>query len=509
MWSFIFITLALVMGLFIAFGLGRQNEIMANWDKYRSDPRYAFTAFMYKPDNDTRSRLEFTTDNFNDVLMTMITDVFKIFLQPVFSIFHLFMGSLTQSLGSLLSMKGVLGQMWRDFSKIIDIFMNRFAFTVNELRKTYMKLYTSMQRVFTITTASVFQGISAVNSIMSMIDLMIKICIIILVVLVVMMIFFWFILWPSIPVILIIVGICVAAGFGGAVGGMSSTFCFAENAQVARADGTQTPISEIQIGDELAGGARVTAVMEFEPTLTGFYSLHGIPVSGSHIVFDDSVAKLVKDHSVATPLELANGTRIFCLNTTTHRIPIVGSDSTIHTFSDWEELSQGDEESLLKWNRFVFETLNPGETWNPPVNEVLQSEAVLHPTASVDTPNGPLFILNIRPGDTVFDELGNPTRVTGIVRMDRSEVKSFISFSFSHASSGVWMKIPESDDSKLWEQRYISATEHYDDETVWGSLITESGSFRLFGGQCIRDFTDVGADKIEETYSWVLDALSS
>lgn len=52
---------------------------MANWDKYRSDPRYAFTAFMYKPDSDTRSRLQFTADNFNDVTATMITDAFKIF----------------------------------------------------------------------------------------------------------------------------------------------------------------------------------------------------------------------------------------------------------------------------------------------------------------------------------------------------------------------------------------------------------------------------------------------
>jgi hypothetical protein len=502
--------MALTMGLFISFGLGRRNEIMANWDKYRSDPRYAFTAFMYKPDNDTRSRLQFTSDNFSDVMSTMITDVFKIFLQPIFSVFHLFMSSLTQSMGSLLSMKGVLGTMWRDFSKILDIFMNRFAGTFYELRKTYAKLFNSMQRTFAIVTGSVFQGISAVNSILSMIDLMIKICIIILVVLVVMVIFFWFILWPSIPVILVIVGICVAAGFGGAVGGMASAFCFAETAHVAKSDGTQVAISQIQIGDELADGGRVTAVMEFEPMQNGFYSLFGIPVSGSHIVFNGNTPVQVKDHSSAIPASLPEGTRIFCLNTTNHRIPVVGTDDAIHTFSDWEELPSNDSDALLRWNRFVFETLNPGEIWQAPTApEVLESEAVLHPTALVDTPNGPVHILSIRPGDTVLDENGNGTRVTGIVRMDRSEVKSYISFSFSHASSGVWMKIPESDDSKLWEQRYIEPSPHYDDETVWGSLITESGSFRLTGGQCIRDFTDVGADKIESTYSWVLNALST
>jgi hypothetical protein len=510
MLAFAIITAVFTIGLFAAQAFGRRGEIMANWTKYRSNPIYAFTAFLYKPDSDTRSRLQFTSDNFNDVLTTMLTDTFKIFLDPVFKVFHLFMSTVTQSLGSLLSMKSVFGTMWRDFMKIIDVFNRRFALTFYELRKTYNRLFDSMKRTVAITTGAVFQGISAVNSIMSMIDLLIKICIIILVILVVLVIFFWFALWPFIPLILIVVGIATAAGFGAAVGGMAGSFCFDEHAQVVKADGSTVSISEVKIGDKLQGGATVTAVMEFEAATesgpTGYYNLDGVLVSGIHILYTDNGPTHVKDCTQAAPAAIPVGNRIFCLNTSTHRIPVMTSCGTVLNFSDWEELSDDDPTSLLKWDKFVFETLNPGETWSAPNLSTLHSEPVLHESAEVQTPSGSVCIGNLRPGDFVCDENGVSTRVTGIVYMDPNCVSQTFSGSGSfRGSAGLWIKVPAETDGWHHEKQSDGISSG---EKPWISLFTEAGTFRLVGGQCVRDFTDIGVDRIENTYEWVLEALA-
>jgi hypothetical protein len=49
-------------------------------------------------------------------------------------------------------------------------------------------------------------------------------------------------------------------------------------------------------------------------------------------------------------------------------------------------------------------------------------------------------------------------------------------------------------------------------EEVWYSLFTESGTFLLlepgYIGTAVRDFSDVGADRIHDTYDWVLDSLN-
>jgi hypothetical protein len=504
MWPLIGLTLVLTLGLLIAHGMTKRQEIINNWSKYRMDPRYLFTAFMYKPEDDPRSRLQFTSDNFNDVLAHVLSDTFKIFLDPVFKIFHLFTGSIHQSLGGILGMRTVLGTMWRDFMIMIRGFMNRYAATFHELRKTYMRLHVSVQRVWAMTMASVWTGISTIHSVMSFFDLMINICIVILAALVVMVVFLWFVLFPFVPLILVIISICVAAGFG--VGGMAAAFCFGEDALVVKADGQAVPISQIGLGDILHGGATVTAVMEFESDVgsaNDFYTVDGIPVSGSHLLYEGKTAVPVEKSKAARKSPLAEGKRIFCINTTDHRIPVQSPNTgNIHIFADWEELD--DELSAQsEWNRQVFQTLNPGATWTMPTEAVLRSESAVCTNTRVRTPSGAVEAGSIRPGDIVMNADGLPVRVQGTVGIAREQVGSAVRLDQnSYISTGAWIRLSS---DGTWTQCQSGERAR---EGRWCSLFTDDGTFLLDNGIAVRDFSDIGASRISSMSGFVLDYLN-
>jgi hypothetical protein len=494
MWTIVLLTGFFTLLLFVLQGLGRRKEVMENWNKYRIDPRYLFTAFLYRPDDDPRSRLQFTSDNFQDVLMASLTNTFKVFLAPVFQIFKLFMDAVTQTLGGLFNIHGLLQTMWKHFTQMIDIFMRRYGATFHELRMTYQKLFTALSRTWSIAMAGVWQGFSTVYATMSFIDLLIKVCIAILIILIVIVIILWLFLWPIVPALLVVIGIVTMAGFGAAVGGMGASLCFGPDAQVVLEDGTHTSMAHIRVGDRLYGGIRVTASMKLKEQ-GDFYSLHGIPVSGSHIVYVNNQPTLVRDHPNATPIQIEEPT-ICCLNTDTHRIPIYSSETqSIHMFADWEEI---DSDSLEAWNQHVFALLNPDIPYTPFSTAQLDSDPLVSPDCQVLTPSGPISIQSCAPGMFVLDADGLPTEVLGVVTAEQEAVV----LAEEGLSVGCWRK------SDIWTHPNGTMGPL---PTYWMSLLTASGTYRVIATSgttyTIRDFTDVGLSTLPSMATWTLSRL--
>lgn len=474
---------------------------MANWSKYRDDPLYMFAAPMFKPGDDPRSRLKFGSDNFVDVILGLLNKIFIVFLQPVFKIFALFSGALTESLSGLFNIRALLGNMWNRFNEMIDIFMRRFYRIFHQLRVTFAKLFDALDKTYAIAISAVYEGISTVHTITSFIDLMIKIIIIILVIMVAIIIFLIFVLWPFIPIILVVVGIISTTAFAGAVGGMASTFCFTGDTRIHTEEGLK-PICEIKIGDMLKGDTVVKGIMEFDVAHRDLYELYGIQVSGTHIVYTTDGPIHACDHPDAVKSSTQE-TKLYCLITSNHTIPIESSRGLM-LFADWEEIcSDGD---LEEWHKQVFASLNPTSTYVEARKEVLHSEAVVSEHARVMTPSGSIEICEIRPGDRIMDAYGNYTHVTGIVRIHGSEISDAMRITDTcYVSASVWMKGPTS-----WI--HPADTQNIRSDDVWYSLFTESGSYKLcdlIACDGIRDFTDIGPDHIHETYAWVLESLKS
>lgn len=514
MYLFAGITVALFFGLVFSLALVNREEISKNWNKYRYDPLYMFAAPLFKPNDDPRSRTQFGVDNFKDGVNQNINSVFLKFLQPVFGIFKIFMDAMNQTLGGLFNIRMLVGKYWNAFNRMIDVFMRRFNSTFHQLRMTFTRLNHAFQRITGLATSAVYTGLSTIATMTSFLDLMMKIIIIILVVLVVMVILLFFVLWPFIPVILSVVAIISATAMGGAVGGMASTFCFSKSTRIQTKDKDRGAvlISEIRNGDVLANGAVVQGTMTFNTPSDDLYNVHGVVVSGSHIMYIDGEPVFVHDYEHARPIPPTSESVLYCLITSTHRIPVVAPTLTQHgagvlEFADWEEIS--DNEDLKRWHTQVFETLNGcGVAAPEPSADVLHSEAVVSGRTKIWTTLGPVEIRGIHPGDVVLDEHGKPTVVTGVVCVDESQVRAA-----AHLGGDAWISAAAwtSSDAKTW--KHPEDVTNADGIHEWYSLFTESGTFRLCEvgalGLHVRDFTDIGADRIHETYDWVLDSLEA
>lgn len=497
MLQFIILTIGLLIGVGAIFSSTRRQEIMANWKKYRMNPIFLFSAFLFKPDTDPRSRLEFTYDNFKEVIDSLVTGLFEVVLSPIFKVFRLVAQSIEQTLSGFLGMRAIFGNMWRSFMDIIAVFMNRFALVLHQLRLVMFKLLTAFQRISGIATSSVFAGLSTVYSMLNFIDLIIKIAIIILVVLVVLIIFLFFVLAPFVPTVLVVIGIIASTAFGGAVGGMANSLtCFATNTPIRKKDGETVPIQNLRLGDILQDGGKVTGVMKFLAPRSDMYSVHGVTVAGSHILYTDEGPVLVRNYSLASPT-LYDDKYIYCLTTTTHRI-YVGN----LIFSDWEEISESDEDQLT-WNRFVFESLNgSGYSWTSPSLTVLHSESCTESTTRIQTPNGPIPAQQICPGMKVLDQTGLETIVSGVIQIATDQVQAV---SPEGVSVGAWIWDLE---KKCWKQNDDQKSRGPLSEKQFLSFLTESGSYLLECGVSVRDFTDVGGQTLESSYDWILSRLS-
>lgn len=506
MYAFFGLSTALLILLSVLLGYGRRQEIIANWKDYRFKPLILLSAFLYKPSTDPRSRWQFADDNFREGILLQLTTTLKMVLEPLMNVFLVMGTSLNQSANNVESIKRVTEATAATFERIFSIFEQRFITTLHGLRMTFFRLNTAMQRIWASAVSSLWQAYSTIAAVMSTVDLIIKIIIIILVVLLAMLIFLFLFMWPFIPLILSVVGILVTAGAGAAVGGMASTFCFGPDAHVCMADGTNTSIASLKIGDRLADGGSVTSVFQFEGTPVR--NLYGIPVTDNHIVFgEDGRPVFVSEHPDVGPYMDEIPRRVYCLNTTTHRIHVWSSQQNAKvTFADWEEMDDTDTIGLQTWNRKVFECLNPGLVWPGPVSASLNDEALFHPAVQVSTPDGPRDIGNIHPGMTVVDANGDPTRVTGRVEGIPPHT------SHRGVSSAVWHRYRPRDP---WNQvagnsNMTLSPVDGSNSRIWISLFTESGTFYLYShGIPVRDFSDVGTDKLRNESEWIIGMLNS
>jgi len=512
----VIVTLALLIGLGVAYSGGRRAEIMANWATYRTDPLLLFMAPFFKPDADPRSRFQFATDNYSEVVKIFMDKVIAVALTPVYQIFGVLSSSLGTAAGGLGAIKALLGKMFGGFQAMVDVFMRRFGSVGNALTNTFRQLLQSLQHVWATAVASLYTGLSTVYAMMNTMRLMITIVITILIVLAVMMFFFFFALWPLLPLIILggvmVGGVTEKLGLpNDGSGAISSLACFAPSTRIVMEDGSDIALSDVRLADRLEGKGVVEGILWFEEdgssrsssrssscsSLPLLYSLDGVLVTGSHIVWEGDVPLLVQDHKDAKPHSVAN--TVLCLLTSHRRIPVL-SNRGVRQYADWEELDDDDEEALLAWYNHVDLTLNASMTGGVPSEE----EAGCPPDTLVGCPGGFTPIQEVSPGSIVLDAEGSPTNVTGVVRL----LGGTKAVGLYGLTTGCWVK---SKGKTRWEQRKSVGTRT---EAVWYHLFTEAGTFMvrssLAGSSLagLRDFSDVGAE-LPATYSHTLTALTA
>lgn len=468
--------------------------IRSNWADRRCELPIMMMAGLLKPPEDTRSRIEFSSDNFSFCIDKIITNVVRIGSAPLVGLIKQQVNTTASFAGPINNVRGMISNGVTTFGQMLDKQYRQYSAISASVLKTWKHLAFAMGRIQGIVISLVYTGLSVSTLVHNFIDFMFKSITIFLSLLIVMLILLWFVLFPYIPLILSVIVIMVSAGVGSAAG-MAGAFCIDPEANVILSDGKLKPLKEIKVGDLIKSNTTeenyVTGKLTVDTSTTSLVKLEGILMSGSHSIKYNDTWILAKDHPLAKTVE-TKLPKLICLNTSQHEVILRGPNNTNLTVSDWEEVS--DEKGRHEWIDMVFSSLN---TTIEKVDHYPTAVPLVSPqTKVISKSHGVIPIENILIGDYIYGE-DNFTKVLGIYEgriLNNENNPEWI-------SDGVWLKKT----AGFWTtarglKEDLKATK----EQRGIFLVTEAEVFTIKDADgkysLVRDFTEIGASQIDKTY---------
>jgi hypothetical protein len=242
-------------------------------------------------------------------------------------------------------------------------------------------------------------------------------------------------------------------------------------------------VSEIVPGEELDHGI-VEGVLKVgvDAGNTGntCVKIDGVTISKTHLIKHNGKWIMAEAHPFATPTEEAG--ILYCLNTSNRVWTVKGTDSD-HTLRDWEELPESQSNDLA-WESLIYTMLNGTEK---PLKNSAPGRGLFGEDTIIYTLDSEKPISKVVIGDLIRDKAGY-SRVIGLYK-DNSEIVPR-----SGPNAAVWHY------SRGWTHPKI--VDCLPKKKIGYQLITESGTFIIESNILVRDFTEVGANRIHETYAF-------
>jgi hypothetical protein len=485
---FVILNLALLLGFLFILGDGSRTDIMAHWAKRRCDFNVMLTAFMYKPESYAGSAFEFSSENFNFCISAKSTTYLQNMFNSLFEVLKKQMEASDVMANVMTALRGQLNSIYAPFSLMMTKFYAKFKQIGALASRIFQHLYMAMKKAAGTAIASVFVAISLQTAFMNSIDFLIKVIMIVLYILMGLAVIFFLPILPFLVIVLMTVS-GIENAMPGSTGPMGSVFCFAKDTNVILPKGDFKHISLLKPGDILHNGILVQAVIEVPGE--ALYSLDGILVSGFHCLYHEGDIIYVKDHPRAIK-SLVKDKTLWTLITDKREIPIMGTRGPLR-FLDWDEIPDS-REAEVAWEIVANGILN-----RKPHTKVMVPESApcLDPGLKVFiTQGGWRQLREVKVGDWIRDYTGW-TRVTGICERI---VHKAIGKRDNRITDGMWFL----NHNGAWSH----PRGQLQDVTWKGlQLITESGSFRIqmnsSSEYIVRDFTEVGSEKILESHTRV------
>jgi hypothetical protein len=470
------------------------ENVRANWNERRCEPLVTLVAQMV-PTDPAVDKSKFSVDNFNFCMSKLIDASIGLAMKPVLSIFNTQLtatGPIQDSMNNLKTSASTL--IMGPITQLFNFMWTKMSQILYQILRIFIKLHSAFDRIFGIAISSLFGGISMYKAIQNAIGFVIKVCIIILIILVVLVIFLFFVLFPVIPVILTTISIIAATAYGASVGGMEDSFCVAPGTFVATFNGWK-PVEQLVCGEDLDAGV-IEGILKVTGKGASVVNIHGVVLSGSHLLYDSMKKQWISASNHPDAVPCATPRFLYCLNTSNHTWRV----KTIHDsliLRDWEELPNEYSDKLdVEWERLVASMLNIHPfTWKSSTGRGL-----LGADTYVWAKKGRILIEDIAIGDYIQCGVNEYTEVLGVYK-DTSERQPS-----SGPNPAIWCFYPN---NSMWAHPFrsypsISSTGYH--------LVTKSGTFFIdvytASPLLIRDFTEVGWDRIHETYAFVLSHLN-
>lgn len=284
-WILLGITIGLLAIIVVLIEFANWQDVRQNWPHYRCDPRVTPFAKFYG--HNLQETMNFCI---NEAVKEHAPGV----VAPIYKSLNEVMGVVDGIYDRAEAVEGGVMTLLSGFESFLVNFANSFRLLGTRVRMSLVRIRDIFSRVYGIFMAFTYAGISAMTFGSNLVDN---------------------------PLVQFV----------------DDIGCFEASTPVELADGTTKAISQITIGDALAGGTKVTSTYRFDGRKTKMVKIHGIHVSGNHQLCSGGRADEHPDATVGPSLD-----EMWCLATSNHEIPIRDASGSTMLFYDFEESTEPD-----------------------------------------------------------------------------------------------------------------------------------------------------------------------
>lgn len=478
------------------FSTSQLSDIRKNWDKRRCEVFVIPMAHLV-PKDPNIDRSKFSIDNFNYCIGLIIDSSVAGAMSPMMNVFSEQV-NLTKPLNNSLNyLRSSAKSLMVPLNNMLNSMWRRVRTLGFGIAHAYTKSLSIVQRVEGIASSALLSGYGVYRVVMnftSLLHLVISIIIGIITPIVTFGIIYFF----PVAVIPVTGFLTLGAIVLAAIDHMMNKYCVAKGTLVALPNGAWKAVELLVPGEKLADGV-VEGVLKTTGKDGVFVSIDGVIISGCHLVFDisDNKWKPADKHSFAQPVNNKEDF-LYCLNTSSRTWTVKGNTVAV-LLRDWEELP--DSAAIdSDWEEAVNDMINRGLRNQLANRTPVPGRGLIGGDTYVwEQAKGSAKISNISVGDFIKDGYNSFTEVLGIYEDFSSDVPR----SGPNTSAWVWSDAIHSWTHPTVKGEYTCGKAYH--------LITKSGIFIIFaedGEQFIRDFTEIGTDKIDQTYDFVLSTLN-
>jgi len=450
---FIVITVVVVVMVTYFHVMIHVQPIIDDWANQRCKPSILpIAGLITRPEGMSAS--EYTAQNFAYCTQGILASSAGDALQPLTFATYVLQSLALQIQNAIQAIRAMFDKVRNSMQVVSEDVMGRLMNTMIPLQQIIIGFRDLVAKIQGTMTSGLFTLLGTYYTLRSVMGAIAQFIIIILIALAAMIALFW--IFPftwgaaiantsifvalAIPmaIILVFMSEVLHVQPGGGLQ-IPSIKCFVPETLLQMQDGADCRIADVDIGDVLADGARITAKVRVTTAGSTMYSLHNVVVSDSHIVFHEGHWLPVSHHPDAVLYDGDPGDHLYCLNTTSKLINIGGT-----VFTDWDEVYGDRLEKVLdavpfKRKELIYVHLDKG---------------LPHDTTVRLLDGRQKTIVDVQ----LDDILENGEKVYGTVELDGA---------------------------------IVSAVGGYDlGEGRLFHLLTDRGTFRVGGGRIIKDYND-------------------
>ena len=270
--------------------------------------------------------------------------------EPIYYLMNVVSEVLQNIVNAINSIRKMFDYIRSQMAKIFEEIMGKVLNFIVPILKMIVVLKDMISKSQGIMTGGLYTGLGVYMTLKAALGAILQLIIIILIVLAALIVVFWIVpfTWGlaaamtavfiaiSVPLLIIMIFFMRTLDIHTDLQIPGVPSCFDPDTIISLKKGLRR-IKDIQIGDKLADGGIVTAIMKMSSKKQEMYKLNNILVSGTHMVSYKGEWIPIAKHPRSIAQRNYKSPFIYCFNTTEKTIEI---NNTV--FSDWDELNRNE-----------------------------------------------------------------------------------------------------------------------------------------------------------------------